>query len=260
MAFLRFTRDTRGYEHFYLVQQTTNRRGKVRPKLLYWFRTPPNVKVGRQPFDDAVRRALEAQNPDIQFDWQAILDTPIPPPVEAEPWRERRRFERAARQAAAEETRGAASEPPSPLRSFGEPGPSSAGDLGEPGPQETTEDNEVRPPSPLRGFGEPGPSSAGDLGEPGQSSLGDLCEPGPSSLGGFGEPEKPDTTEVPGEPRANLAQGGPIDSSRRKRRRRRGRRGRPIVAAIPDRSAAPESGVPPQIETTEPSDPEEEEQ
>jgi hypothetical protein len=117
MAFLRFNRDTRGYEHFYLVQQTTNRRGKVRPRLLYWFRTPPNVKVGRQPFDEAVRRALEAQNPDIHFDWQAIVDTPIPPPVEVERWRERRRFERAARQAAAEETIDAGTTIDSPVTS-----------------------------------------------------------------------------------------------------------------------------------------------
>src|SRR5262249_56394763 len=80
MAFLRFTRDKRGYEHFYLVQPTTNRRGKVRTRILYWFRTPPNVKVGRQPFDDALRRALEAQNPGIAFDWQKIVDTPIPSP------------------------------------------------------------------------------------------------------------------------------------------------------------------------------------
>lgn len=102
MAFLRFTRDKRGYEHFYLVQPTTNRRGKVRTRILYWFRTPPNVKVGRQPFDDALRRALEAQNPGVAFDWQKIVDTPIPS-ADAEKWRERRRAERAervARQAA----------------------------------------------------------------------------------------------------------------------------------------------------------------
>jgi hypothetical protein len=96
MAFLRFTRDKRGYEHFYLVQPTTNRRGKVRTRILYWFRTPPNVKVGRQPFDDALRRALEAQNPGVAFDWQKIVDTPIPS-ADAEKWRERRRAERAER-------------------------------------------------------------------------------------------------------------------------------------------------------------------
>jgi hypothetical protein len=103
MAFLRFTRDKRGYEHFYLVQPTTNRRGKVRTRILYWFRTPPNVKVGRQPFDDALRRALEAQNPGIAFDWQKIVDTPIPS-ADAEKWRERRRAERAERVARQVET------------------------------------------------------------------------------------------------------------------------------------------------------------
>jgi hypothetical protein len=109
MAFLRFTRDKRGYEHFYLVQPTTNRRGKVRTRILYWFRTPPNVKVGRQPFDDALRRALEAQNPGVAFDWQKIVDTPIPS-ADAEKWRERRRAERAervARQAGTEEEEAA---------------------------------------------------------------------------------------------------------------------------------------------------------
>ena len=105
MAFLRFTRDKRGYEHFYLVQPTTNRRGKVRTRILYWFRTPPNVKVGREPFDEALRRALEAQNPDVSFDWQKIIETPIPS-ADTEKWRERRRVERAeraARQADSEE-------------------------------------------------------------------------------------------------------------------------------------------------------------
>jgi hypothetical protein len=103
MAFLRFTRDKRGYEHFYLVHPTTNRRGKVRTRILYWFRTPPNIKVGRQPFDDALRRALEAQNPGIAFDWQEIVDTPIPS-ADAEKWRERRRAERAERVARHVET------------------------------------------------------------------------------------------------------------------------------------------------------------
>ena len=102
MAFLRFTRDKRGVENFYLVQPTTNRRGKVRPRVLYWFRSPPDVKVGRQPFDPAVRQALEAQNPDVAFDWRAIVETPIPS-ADADKWRERRRADRAAKHAAAEE-------------------------------------------------------------------------------------------------------------------------------------------------------------
>ncbi len=237
MAFLRFNRDTRGYEHFYLVQQTTNRRGKVRPRLLYWFRTPPNVKVGRQPFDDAVRRALEAQNPDIQFDWQAIIDTPIPPPVEAEPWRERRRFERAARQAAAKETRNVASDPVA---------------AAEP------RDANVDPPSPLRGFGEAGsPSLSEGFGEAGSPSLPEgFGEPGSSSVGGFDEPVKLVANETSVEPRVEVAPGGPIDAGRRRRRRRRGRRGRPNAAGPPDQIAAPDSAAQPPIEDIEPSDPE----
>lgn len=97
MAFLRFTRDKRGYEYFYLVQPS-QRRGKSAARVLYWFRTPPNIKVGREPFDEAIRRELEAQNPDVSFDWRKILETPIPS-ADAEKWRERRRAERAARAA-----------------------------------------------------------------------------------------------------------------------------------------------------------------
>ena len=95
MAFLRFSRDKRGYEHFQLVEPMT-RRGKTRTRVLYWFRTPPGVKVGRDPFDAATRRALEAQYPSVSFDWKRISETPIPS-ADVEKWRERRRQEKAAR-------------------------------------------------------------------------------------------------------------------------------------------------------------------
>jgi hypothetical protein len=94
MAFFRFNRDRRGYEHFYLVEPVTNRRGKTRPRVLYWYRSPPNVRVGRVPFDEEVRRALEAQNPGVAFDWKKIVDAPIPS-ADVEKWRERRRLEKA---------------------------------------------------------------------------------------------------------------------------------------------------------------------
>src|SRR5262245_31145429 len=103
MAFFRFNRDKRGYEHFYLVEPIANRRGKSRPRVLYWYRTPPNIRVGRVPFDPEVQRALEAQNPNVVFDWRKIIDAPIPS-ADVEKWRERRRAERAekaARRAAA---------------------------------------------------------------------------------------------------------------------------------------------------------------
>src|SRR5581483_178022 len=38
MAFLRFTRDKRGYEHFQLVESST-KRGRTRTKVLFWLRT-----------------------------------------------------------------------------------------------------------------------------------------------------------------------------------------------------------------------------
>jgi len=98
MAFFRFNRDNRGYEHFYIVEPVTNRRGKSRPRVLYWYRTPPNVRVGRAPFDTDVQRALEAQNPNVTFDWSKIIDAPIPS-ADAEKWRERRRVERAEKAA-----------------------------------------------------------------------------------------------------------------------------------------------------------------
>jgi hypothetical protein len=102
VPFLKFSRDRRGYEHFSIVEAGAPRRGRPsRQRLLFWFRTPPQVKVGRLPFTDDVRRAIEAQNPGIRFDWPRLLATPIPPP-DAEHWRERRRAEKAAKQAARE--------------------------------------------------------------------------------------------------------------------------------------------------------------
>jgi hypothetical protein len=100
MAFFRFTRDRRGYQHFSLVEPIANRRGKVRQRVLYWFRSPPDIKVGREPFDEGIRRALEAQNPDVTFDWRSILEAPIPS-ADADKWRERRRADRVAKQALA---------------------------------------------------------------------------------------------------------------------------------------------------------------
>jgi hypothetical protein len=114
VSFLKFSRDRRGYEHFYLVEPVTGRRGKTRQRVLYWFRTPPNVKVGREPFDAHVMRALEAQYPAVKFDWEQLRHTPIPS-VEPEYWRERRRLERAVRrQQEDEDAQVVAAEPAAP--------------------------------------------------------------------------------------------------------------------------------------------------
>jgi hypothetical protein len=123
-AVVRFSRDRRGYEHFYLIEPGTNRRGKVHARVLYWFRTPPGVKVGRLPLDDEMRRAIEERNPGVSFDWKQILATPIPPPApDVERWRERRMAERAERAARKVEPDLVPDEPDS----VEEPGPEAEG-------------------------------------------------------------------------------------------------------------------------------------
>jgi hypothetical protein len=47
--------------------------GRGRARILYWFRTPPNVRVGRAPLDEDAIRSLEAAHPDVAFDWTRIL-------------------------------------------------------------------------------------------------------------------------------------------------------------------------------------------
>jgi hypothetical protein len=99
VPFVRFSRDRRGYEHVYLID--TKDRGRTR--LLYWFRTPPGVRVGRNPFDLDTQRSLERQNPGVQFDWPQIVAAKMPPPAPVESWREKRRAERAFKRARAAE-------------------------------------------------------------------------------------------------------------------------------------------------------------
>jgi hypothetical protein len=94
MPFLRFTRDRRGYESTCVLH--TYRRGrKQHSRILYWFRTPPHVKVGRLPLDEDAIRAIEEANPDLTFDWPKMLKLQVKPPEPA-PVREGRR-PRAAR-------------------------------------------------------------------------------------------------------------------------------------------------------------------
>ncbi len=115
MPAVRFSRDKRGYEYVYLVHTPTRRGKPGRTRVLYWYRTPPGVRIGRKPFDEEVQRTVEQQNPGVTFDWPAIIKAEMPPPDMTEFWRERRRLEKAARQerraAEAEETGDEAVEP-----------------------------------------------------------------------------------------------------------------------------------------------------
>ncbi len=200
MAFLRFSRDKRGYENFYLVETSTNRRGKTRARVLYWFRTPPGVKVGREPFDPDIRRALEAQNPNVVFDWRKISETPIPS-ADAERWRERRRLDRAER-----------------ARRRGEAGE------GDEAPGAETPTDEVEGPDELTD----GLSAAGEASD--DVALEDLTDVSEISDPRVDEPttgdaESPSIGSAPASD--SSAMGAPAEISRRRRRRRRGRHRRP---------------------------------
>lgn len=71
MPFLRVLRDKRGYETTYLMHWF--REGsRPRSRVLYVFRTPANVRVGRSPLDKEALGEIQARYPDIVFDWDAV--------------------------------------------------------------------------------------------------------------------------------------------------------------------------------------------
>ena len=72
MPFLRFSRDKRGYENTYLCH-TFREDGASKLRLLYWFRSPPNVGIGRPALDPDSIRSIEKSNPELAFDWNEIL-------------------------------------------------------------------------------------------------------------------------------------------------------------------------------------------
>ena len=65
MPTLRFTRDKRGYETTSLVH-AGRRNGRSRQRILYWFRTPPGVKVGRPALDEDAIRWIEERETENQ--------------------------------------------------------------------------------------------------------------------------------------------------------------------------------------------------
>ncbi len=93
MPYLRFSRNQRGYEHTFVLH-TFRGEGQSKPRLLYWFRTPPGVRVGRHPLDEEAIRAIEEKNPNLAFDWGRMLKVQPPPPPDAE---RRGKAQRAAR-------------------------------------------------------------------------------------------------------------------------------------------------------------------
>jgi hypothetical protein len=90
VAFLRLTRDRRGYENTFLLH--ADQPGEP-PRVLYWYRTAPGVRVGRPALDEDAIRTIEEQHPHIDFDWPHILEVgAITQPEEEErPIRPKRR-------------------------------------------------------------------------------------------------------------------------------------------------------------------------
>lgn len=73
MPFLRVLRDKRGYETTYLMDWV--REGtRQRSRLLYVFRTPSGVRVGRSALDRDILREIEARFPDIEFNWDSVRE------------------------------------------------------------------------------------------------------------------------------------------------------------------------------------------
>lgn len=85
-------RDKRGYETTYLMHLYRDGQ-RQRSKILYVFRTPGGVRVGRDPLEPDVLRQLEAQNPDIVFNWALVRDSQQLIETAAEPRRRRPRRE-----------------------------------------------------------------------------------------------------------------------------------------------------------------------
>jgi hypothetical protein len=118
LPFLRFARDKRGYETTALVHAFRGRQGRTRQKVLYWFRTPPNVKVGRPALDQDAIRWIEEHNPDIEFDWPKILEAnpqPAPPAEDQRGFRARRGRSDSPERGARPERRSVPRSAPSPV-------------------------------------------------------------------------------------------------------------------------------------------------
>jgi hypothetical protein len=88
LPFIRYARDKRGYESTFVMHAYRAGQGGARTRVLYFFRSPSNLKIGRRPLDAEVQEALEHTHPDLSFDWDMLLREP--PPARFEP-RERAR-------------------------------------------------------------------------------------------------------------------------------------------------------------------------
>lgn len=73
MPFIRHAHDKRGYDCMLVMHAYRPTSGPARTKVLYLFRSPSHVQVGRKALDPEVREALEHTHPDLTFDWNGLL-------------------------------------------------------------------------------------------------------------------------------------------------------------------------------------------
>jgi hypothetical protein len=86
VPFLRVIRDRRGYETTYLMHLYRDGH-RQRSRILYVFRSPGSVRVGRGALEPEVLREIEAQYPDIVFDWKDVREHQQHIEMSAEPRR-----------------------------------------------------------------------------------------------------------------------------------------------------------------------------
>ena len=91
MIYVRVTRDSRGYENTFLLHSPHT---GERPRVLYWYRSAPGVRVGRAALDEDAIRSINEQYPDIEFDWTELLEEAQTALPEVEQRLERRKSSR----------------------------------------------------------------------------------------------------------------------------------------------------------------------
>jgi hypothetical protein len=94
VPFIRYARDKRGYESTYVMHAYRPGQGPQRARVLYLFRTPAHVKIGRKALEPEVMEALEHTHPDLSFDWTNL---PSERPIEPSDPRDRERDHRRSR-------------------------------------------------------------------------------------------------------------------------------------------------------------------
>jgi hypothetical protein len=87
---------------------------RQRSRILYVFRTPGGVRVGRNPFEPEVIKQIEAEHPDIDFDWDVVRENQQVVEVSPELRRRRPRREGEPGAAPAAEAPAPPPEPPPP--------------------------------------------------------------------------------------------------------------------------------------------------